>query len=354
MPIMELLEHASSTGSEVEMDKIFQSAATDVIGLVIFGKSFGIGKSLIEEVVNMARTSKEEDIDNLNVFKSMDLIKTETQRQMVLPEWILKVVGPSRKVKEAKAYLDCLLDDCIEERQKTQEQSGVVDLMTVLLDSYNEGTITREEVKGQLLTFLFAGQDTTAHTLSWMLYEISQNSTLQEQLFEEIKEVLPDRDTAYANSTMLSPKQLALLDRTFSETLRKFPAAATGTSRRVGDNPILVGKNLELPAGASLTIPPYALHRHPQHWPNPEEFDPNRFLPEQIKSRDPMAFQAFSSGPRNCVGSYLARVQALFTMSALLRRFRVTCVERDLPPKQYHIITMKPKYGIRFTYEKRY
>lgn len=350
-PVLNLLEQAAAAGKEVEVDGAFQAAATDVIGLVIFGKSFGIGKGLL---ATTAGTSKEKE-GKLNMFSAMDLMKAESQRQMVLPEFILNLFGPSKDALEAKQYLNDFLDQCIEERlaMGAAEQEEFTDLMNVLLQSYEKGTITRDEIKGQLLTFLFAGQDTTAHTLSWMLYEISQDTSLQEQLAQEAQEALPDRDS-FVTSTALQSNKLDLMDRCFSETLRMYPAAASGSARVVGETPIIVGDSyLELPPGTSITIPPYALHRNPKYWPAPERFDPDRWLPEMVQKRDPMAFQAFSGGPRNCVGSRLARIEALTFMSAVLRRFRVECAEEKLPPKQFLSLTMKPKHGIRFVFERR-
>ncbi|KAL7545151.1 hypothetical protein ACHAWF_008505 [Thalassiosira exigua] len=354
IPLMDLLEQAAVADKVVEMDEAFQATATDIIGLVIFGKSFGLGKDLRTQLLDEGKRGQERD--ELDVFRAIQLLKRESQRQMVLPRRILKILGPSKRVLNAKSFMDNFLENLIEERlhMDAAERSEIVDLLNILLGSHETGTITRDEVKGQLLTFIFAGQDTTAHTLSWMLYELSQNYALQEELASEIKDAFPNRDGMFTATNVLRDERLSKLDRTFSETLRKYPAAATGTLRVVGNASVLVGDSfLELPAGASISIPPYALHRNPKYWTNPECFDPDRFLPKLVKSRDPMTFQAFSAGPRNCIGSRLSRIEALTIMAALLRRFRVTCVETKLPPKQYAALTMGPKDGIRFSFEAR-
>eukprot|EP00980_Cylindrotheca_fusiformis_P016424 scaffold4897_cov129-Cylindrotheca_fusiformis.AAC.1 len=353
-PILDVLEQAAESGTAVEMDGIFQAASTDIIGLVIFGKSLG-GVDKLGLPSKNSPSSRSARDSELDIVSALENVKAETQRQMVMPLWILNRVGPSKKVMEAKRYLDSFLEECINERldMEPEAREEFTDLMSVLLESYENSTITRQEVKGQLLTFLFAGQDTTAHTLTWMLYEISQSSQLQEQLADEAKKALPKRDS-FADREVLQSNQLGLMDRCFSETLRKYPAAAMGTARMVGETPMVVGNfYLELPPGASLVVPPYSVHRNPKYWPDPERFNPDRFLPEVTKKRDPMTFQAFSAGPRNCVGRRLARVKALTAMSALLRRFHIKCVEKKLPPKQFLSMTMKPKNGIRFVLTKR-
>jgi cytochrome P450 len=406
-PLLQRLEAAATAaenGQEprgvVEMDEAFRATTTDVIGLTIFGKSFGLGETLLEEsrqrpVDADLATSKGGNktpatSSKLYLFKSMELMTKETQKVVVLKDWMLKIFRPSKKVLQAKDYLDQFVDECIQERLgqmdvennngNNKQTSKTSDYITILLESYQRGTISREDVKGQLLTMLFAGYDTTAHTLSWMLYEISQNTTLQEALADEAQAVIPNRDsTLVVNRTSLleSAGPLSLMDRVFQETTRKYPAIPGGTARMVGSNPIVVNlapgtdnnssSFLELPAGTSISISPYAVHRHPTYWGSSsggggigsdgdddvERFDPDRFLPDAIAQRDPMAYQAFSAGPKRCVGGRLARIEAISIMSILLRRFRVTCVEEKLPPEQFMALTMKPKHGIRFSFKKR-
>ena len=81
-------------------------------------------------------------------------------------------------------------------------------------------------------------------------------------------------------------------------------------------------------------------------------FDPSRFTPQQEEERDNMTFQAFSAGPRNCIGSKLARAQAMSVLAVLFRRFRVTCIEQG-EIADYMSLTRRPKNGIRFQFAKR-
>lgn len=341
-PILNLLEKAASTNRIVEMDQVFTAFTLDTIGLVLLGRDFDVGERLAKG-----------NTRDVQFVTCMNVLTQEAIRQMTLPNKLLQIFAPSSQVQEAKEYVDGFLNDCIQERlqERRDGRANQMDMMNILLDAEEEGVIRRDDVKGQLLTFIFAGHDTTAHTLSWLLYEVSLNNELQQDLYQEAKAALPSRNDFVTNPDVLQ-HQLPLLDRVWKETNRKHPAAATGTLRKVGNSPIIVGDGLELPAKASVLIPPYSLHRNEEYWPNPEVFDPSRFTPEQEAIRDQMAFQAFSGGPRNCIGSKLARAEAMSVLAVLFRRFKVECVERG-EIADFCSLTRRPSDGIRFKFIAR-
>lgn len=342
-PIFDLLENASLQDKAVEMDQAFTALTLDTIGLVLLGRTFGVGEGLLQ--------GNRQDVEFVT---SMNILTQEAIRQMTLPSKLLQVFQPSQKVQDAKRYVDEFLNECIQKRIQ-ERQAGTanqLDMMNILLDAEEEGVIRRrKEIKGQLFTFIFAGYDTTAHTLSWLLYEVSLNTELQEALYEETRQALPDCNDYVTDAELLEHK-LPLLSRVWKEANRKHPAAATGTLRKVGNEPIIVGNGLELPAKASVLIPPFSLHRNEEYWPNPEKFDPSRFTDKEEANRDPMTFQAFSGGPRNCIGSKLARAEAMSVLAPLFRRYRIECVERG-EPADFCSLTRRPREGIRFKFTRR-
>jgi len=344
-PLFEILEAASQTQQALEMDYVFTCLTMDTIGLILLGRTFG----LLDRI-------RDKRTDAVPFQTALDIMSKHSLDEMVygfLPPRVNKLLRKTpQKVVWAKETLNKFLDDCIEQRlsQGVDSQKDT-NLLNILLEAEQEGVISREELKAQLLVFVFAGYDTTAHTLSFMLYEVATNAELQDELFQEAQAALPRRSSFPCDSKILLDG-LPLLDRVWLETLRLHPSTATGVTRVVGDDPIVVGDGLELPAKCTVSMSTFAYHRNPAYWKSPERFDPSRWEPEEMKSRDPITLMAFSAGPRNCLGARLARAEALSVMATLLRRFHVTCLETS-EPATVQSLTTRPRDGIHFTFQRR-
>ena len=366
-PLYKLLDQAMASDEEttqpvvLEMDSIFSALTLDTIALITLGKSFG----MVDAMMIGENIEKQDKVtDALNVI-SQDAI-----RQSVSPRWVLKLWKPGKKVQQARDILDSFLNDCIKERLNErkkptiEEETATSDLLNILLDAEENGVTTRDETKAQLLTFIFAGYDTTAHTLSYMLYELAIDKKLQNQIAMEVRTFLPNRNEDITISMMdlrddnIRHPTLTILDCAWMETLRKYPSTASGPARKIGSKPIIVGDGIELPANTQINIPPYALHRNPKYWHNPEQFDCSRWMStsstkeEGEEEEDGIRFLPFGAGPRSCMGSRLARLEALTFMTGILNRYEVSCVETEAPIP-YTSLTTKPKDGIRFSFRSR-
>jgi cytochrome P450/tRNA1(Val) A37 N6-methylase TrmN6 len=344
-PFWEILEVSAKTEQELELDYLFTCLTMDTIGLILLGRTFG----LLERI----RDNRE---DAIPFQEALNVMAQHSLDEMVygfLPPRLNELLRKTpRKVLWAKKILNDFLDDCIEQRLANGVDSHKdSNLLNILLEAEQEGVISREALKAQLLLFVFAGYDTTSHTLSFMLYEVATNAALQEQLFQEILAVLPSRKS-FPHETKILVDELPLLNRVWLETLRLHPSTATGVSRVVGESSIVVGDGLELPAKSVVSISTYAYHRNPNYWEAPETFDPSRWEPDKAESRDPITLMAFSAGPRNCLGSRLARAEALSFMATLLRRFHVRCTITT-EPATFQSLTTKPRDGISFSFQCR-
>ena len=106
------------------------------------------------------------------------------------------------------------------------------------------------------------------------------------------------------------------------------------------------------PAGSYLAITIYAIHRHPDFWPDPERFDPDRFDPDRSESRHSYSYIPFAAGPRACIGASMAMLEIQLVLAQLIQRFRVRPLEGH-PIDHHAAVTLKPRYGMPCTIEPR-
>uniref|UniRef100_A0A8D8ZM33 Cytochrome P450 4C1 n=1 Tax=Cacopsylla melanoneura TaxID=428564 RepID=A0A8D8ZM33_9HEMI len=178
--------------------------------------------------------------------------------------------------------------------------------------------ITEKRLRQEMNGITTAGFDTVKITMAIILNMLAIHPEIQDKVYNEILTVCGDRnDTAPTYDQLLS---CDLLTRVIKETVRMFPAASF--IARSSPHDIQCG-GYTLPAGASFVVFIYGIHRDPQLWPNPHQFDPDRFLPAATVQRNPHAFLPFSLGARNCIGYKYAMIYLKTTLSTVLRRYRV-------------------------------
>ncbi|KAL0127794.1 hypothetical protein PUN28_003203 [Cardiocondyla obscurior] len=135
--------------------------------------------------------------------------------------------------------------------------------------------------------------------MSYAMYELAQNQSIQDKVREEIKEVLNNDDGVILYENI---KKMSYLEKIFQETLRKYPPVMYLTRKPI-TNYTFEGTKIDIRKGQQVIIPTYAIHHDPNIYPNPEVFDPERFTPENMKQRNPMYHLPFGDGPRNCIGN---------------------------------------------------
>ncbi|XP_011700815.1 PREDICTED: cytochrome P450 4C1-like [Wasmannia auropunctata] len=201
--------------------------------------------------------------------------------------------------RKRKAFLDLLLDQ----------------------NAKDETPLTDDELRAQVDTFMFEGHDTTAVAMSWALFLLGNNLEHQEKVHEELEEVFGDSE---APASVKELSQLKYLDRVIKETLRIFPSVPIISRGLVEDLKI---DNYTIPKNTTVALPIILVHRNPAVWPDPLKFDPDRFLPENSKTRHPYAYVPFSAGPRNCIGQRFALLEEKTVLTAILRKWRVKSVK---------------------------
>ncbi|XP_067408063.1 cytochrome P450 4V2-like [Emydura macquarii macquarii] len=227
--------------------------------------------------------------------------------------------------KKRRAFLDMLLN-------ATDDKGNKLSYMDI-----------REEVD----TFMFEGHDTTAAALNWAIYLLGCHPEIQKKVQSELDEVFGNSDRPV---TMDDLKKLRYLECVVKEALRLFPSVPNFARTTSEDCHI---RGFKIPKGTDVLICTYVLHRDPEIFPNPEEFRPERFFPENCSGRHPYAYVPFSAGPRNCIGQRFAQVEEKAVLANILRRF---CVETSQKQEELGVVAeliLRPNNGIWIQLKRR-
>ena len=217
------------------------------------------------------------------------------------------------------------LDEAVAVLVKTREAnlSGApTDLLTRLVAAKDEeaspgegnGGLTPKEIRDEIITIFMAGHETTAGTLSWAWYALSQRPVEMARLQAELDTVLAGRPP-----TPEDLPKLAYTRRVVEETMRLFPAAPGLSTRRALADDEVCGHAVR--KGTSVNVLPWLIHRHRRLWDDPERFDPDRFSPERAAGRPRFAYMPFGAGPRVCIGQVLAMNESILILAALAQRY---------------------------------
>jgi cytochrome P450 len=217
------------------------------------------------------------------------------------------------------------------------------DLLDVLLTARQEdgSPLTDTEICDELATFLLAGHETSAVTLSWALALLSAFPATRIQLEDEVDTVLGGRAPETADAARL-PWTTAVI----AETMRLYPPAWTIERDALGDDNVA---GVPVPAGSTVAIPPYLIHRHPEFWPDPAGFDPGRFLPAAgaagqtgpAAQRPRYAYIPFGAGRRACIGQSFAELETVLVLASIAQRYRLELTAAGIP-RPTAAITLRP------------
>lgn len=261
----------------------------------------------------------------------------------VMPLWV--PTSENKQFKHAKGILDSVITKIITERRNDSLEHH--DFLGLLMSARDEDTgkgMSDEQLKDEVLTLLVAGHDTVAASLSWTWIMLAQHPPVRAQLHDELKCVLDGR-----NPELKDIDRLTYTKMVFDETLRLYPPA-WGQPRQSIDEDVVDG--YYLPKNAFISLNQYTTHRHPEFWQRAEEFDPERFTPENIKSRPRFAYFPFGGGARVCIGQNLALLEAQLAIATIAQRYQI-----DLLPAQNIVpdptFTLIPRGVVSATLKRR-
>ena len=255
-----------------------------------------------------------------------------------------KVTGELEEVDDAKAAQamkhwgavpDSVLDaPIIEHREKT--------LLNMILEAEADPDFPEfdhQQVVDEMKQYLWAGTETTALTLAWCLYLLSQHPEAADKIRAEANEICGDKEPTWDQVA-----QLAYTRQVIQETMRLYPPIWALIRVAAGDDVI---EGHEIHKGDKIVMCTYLAHHSPKYWNEPEVFRPERFSPERMKKRTKYSYLPFAAGKRACIGGALSQIENMLALVTLLRRFQPEYVG-DVPAKIQSTVTLCPKGGLPF------
>jgi len=237
----------------------------------------------------------------------------------------------------SKIILDCV-------HRRTAHGATTPDLLAMLMTARDRKTGTpmpEKQLLDEVMTLIVAGHETTASALNWMWYLLSQHPGVESELHREI-------DTLPEEPDFDQMTGVALTRQIIEETLRLYPPGWLLTRRTIAADTI---GNYPIAADTDVFISPYLVHRHPQFWDNPEQFDPDRFSSAR-RQHNRFAYLPFALGPRACIGEHFAMFEMVMHVVLLARRLRL----RYLPQQPIELecqVNLRTKYPLMMRPELR-
>ena len=289
---------------------------------------------------------QKKDVFNANFAKGnlpspslQEIIKNDDQVDLA----VRKAKSKAQKVTGLRDDLDDIDENDVGEKRRL----AFLDLM--IETAHVTKQLSDTEIKEQVDTIMFEGHDTTAAGSSFVLCMLGVHQDIQAKVMAEQKEIFKgsDRDPTFADTI-----EMKYLERVILETLRMYPPVPI-IARKINQDLQLVSQNLVIPAGTTVVIGTYKMHRRPDLFPNPEKFDPDNFLPERTQNRHYYAYIPFSAGPRSCVGRKYAMIKLKVLLSTILRTYHV---KSNVPERDFKLqadIILKRTDGFRIVLGER-
>ena len=234
----------------------------------------------------------------------------------------------------------------IDERRSNPTERN--DFLSILLQARDEDgkPMSDEQLLAECLTLFGAGHETTATSLSWTWYLLCQHPEIYQKVQEEVDSVLQGRTPTYDDLARL-PYCLQV----FKEAMRLYPPAYLLSRRALRDVEI---DGYRIPKDMVVLYAPYTLHRRQEYFPEPEKFDPERFLPEREKQLPRYAFVPFGAGPRICIGMYFAMMEGHLLLATLAQRVSFSLVPgQTVVPDPIHHLTLRPMGEVKVLVKRR-
>jgi len=306
-------------GEEIALNRAFSRLTLDVLTRSLFDLKLGEQSSV---VTDFAETLNDRgSIDGLSTF---------------LPMWI--PTPANRRYKRVLSEFRSFIDQLIEERRgQADEYDDLLSLLLTAEDDEGNG-MSETEVRDQMVTFLFAGHETTSLALTYTFLELSKNESVRERLDAEFNTVLGSEAPG-----LQALGSLPYTEQVISESLRLYPPAFIMFRKTAKDVEL---DGYRIPKGTRITIPQFHVHTDERWYEVPETFDPDRWTDEFEDSLPDYAYFPFGGGPRHCVGMRFAMLELKTILPTIAQRVEFELLS-DPEPELEMATTLRPAEDIR-------
>ena len=313
-------------GDAVRLDREMSRLTFGIVGATLFGSDLERHAAEVAEIL---------DVANMHPLEIRGL--------MTLWPWV--PTPHNVKWKRAVRRLDGIVYGMIEARRR--RGAGNDDILDHLIRALDEGSgegMDKRQMRDEVVTLMLAGHETSANALTWTLYLLGENPDVEMRLAESLAATLNG-----AVATAHDLPRIPYLKQVVQESMRLYPPVWAYARRSEHEEEF---GEYTLPANAYVAVVPYALHRHPEFWADPERFDPDRFEPSRGDARHPYSYLPFAAGPRTCIGAGMAMLETQLVLAQILQRFKVHVVT-DRPIDATAKVTLKPRHGMVATLSRR-
>jgi cytochrome P450 len=322
---LERLAARSADGRPVDIAAEMSELTLEIVAKALFGAELGEDKDSFAQSVTGAMVYANHLMNHI----------------FILPLFV--PTAANRRGRRAIAGVDRVVWKVIEQRRRDgRERHDLLGMLLGARDAETNQAMDDKQLRDEVVTFLVAGHETTAVTLSWAWYLLSRHPAAEERLREEVSRVLQGRAPGMADLPQLQYTRMVI-----EESMRLYPPAWAMNRETYRDDEIA---GMHIPARSSVLVSPFITHRHPLFWEEPETFDPSRFSAERSAGRPEYAYFPFGGGPRGCVGRQFAMMEAQIVLAMTAQRLRLRAVpgqESAADP----ILTLRPRGGVPMTVE---
>lgn len=322
--IPSLFSYIEKNNGTVSISLLMKDFTLDILGLAIFGFEFKALQGDPENWTSTYALVNEGLFDPLlNVMGSFSFLLT-----LLFPE--------KRKQMDAVSRLNAKLAQLAEQKRK-EVQEGLhadkpeneKDLVTLMLEAEQANeAIKDEELRHNIAGFFLAGHDTTAHTLSFCLYNLAKNKAVQQKLRQEIINHMGD-EPMDVEPTLEQLKEMEYLNLVIKENLR-LAGPADNLLPRVAKEDIIIDGTL-IPKGTTLNIDIFAIHHDPRYWADADQFIPERFAKGgEQENHEGLTWLPFSNGARQCIGMNFSLTEQRLVLAMLVRKYEISVPENSI------------------------